>query len=92
MGEKLFPSVLYALHEYDSTMPFIDVLNKLEKLRLIPSADEWIEFRNLRNTLTHEYPDNEDEIIQAIEIALDTYKTMLSIFGKMSDELQKRNS
>jgi hypothetical protein len=92
MGEKLFPSVLYALHEYDSTMPFIDVLNKLEKLRLIPSADEWIEFRNLRNTLTHEYPDNEDEIIQAIEIALDAYKTMLSIFGKMSDELQKRDS
>ena len=90
MGEKLFPAVLQLLQEYDRGMPFIDMLNRLERLRLLPNADEWIDFRNLRNTLTHEYPDNEDEIIQAIEIALDAYKTMLNVFSKMSEELKKR--
>ena len=53
MGEKLFPAVLQALMEYEESMPFIDILNRLEKLKLLPSADEWIDFRNLRNTLTH---------------------------------------
>lgn len=91
MGEKLFPAVLMALQEYDPGMPFIDILNRLEKLRLLPSADEWIEFRSLRNTLTHEYPDNEDEIIEAIVLALDAYKEMLSIFNKMAEELSNRS-
>ena len=91
MGEKLFPAVLQALLEYEAHMPFIDILNKLEKLELLQSTDEWIDFRNLRNTLTHEYPDNEDEIIQAIALAVDAYKKMLSVFYTMSDVIRKRN-
>lgn len=81
MGEKLFPFVLEILKEYKPQMPFVDILNKLEKLELIPSADKWIDYRNLRNILVHEYPDNEDEIIEALTLAVDVYNEMLSIFN-----------
>lgn len=83
LGEKLFPAVLQLLEEYDSKMPFIDILNKLEKLEIIPSSEEWIDFRNLRNTLTHEYPDNEDEIIEAVAVAVRAYKDMLGIYNNI---------
>ncbi len=33
---------------------------------MIDSADKWMDYRNLRNILTHEYPDNRDELIQGL--------------------------
>lgn len=83
MGEKLFPAVLQLLQEYKQNMPLIDVLNKLEKLGIINSTDEWIDFRKLRNSLTHDYPDNEEEIIEAITLAVDVYKKMLIIYNNI---------
>jgi len=81
MGEKFFPSVLQELYEYKSNMALIDFLNRLEKLGLIKSTDEWIEYRKLRNTLTHEYPDNEDEMIEAINISIEVYAEMKHIYS-----------
>ena len=51
-------------------MSFLDVLDKFEKLNLIKSADKWLEYRQLRNQLTHEYPDNYSEIISNIKLAI----------------------
>lgn len=84
MGDKLFPAVLDLLQEYNLNMPLIDVLNKLERLELINSTDEWIEYRKLRNSLTHDYPDNENEIIEAVNLAIDVYSKMLAIYNKLT--------
>lgn len=83
MGEKLFPLILQKLEEYKPKMPLIDILNKLEQLELISSANDWIEYRKLRNLLTHEYPDNTKEMIEAIEKALTVYKEMIKIFERL---------
>ena len=80
MGEKFFPLVLLELEEYKRSMALIDVLHRLEKLELIDSSDTWIEYRKLRNTLTHEYPDNEDEIIEAINLSIEAYSNMRNIY------------
>lgn len=87
MGEKFFPLVLSELYEYKRSMALIDVLNRLEKLELLKSSDEWIEYRKLRNTLTHEYPDNEDEIIEAINLSIDAYLNMKKTYEKMLERL-----
>jgi len=91
MGDKLFPAVLQLLEEYKQNMPFIDVLNKLERLELIQSSDEWIEFRNLRNNLTHDYPDNEEEIIDTINLSIDIYKKMIEIYTDMARLVKERS-
>ncbi len=83
MGRKLFPLVLRYLQEYDETMSLLDILNKLEKLEIIDSTDKWIDYRNLRNSLTHEYPGNEDEIVRAIPLAIVSYKEMKLIYDKI---------
>ena len=89
MGDKLFPAVLQLLQEYKQNMSFIDVLNKLERLELIESKDEWIEFRNLRNSLTHDYPGNEEEIIDAMGLSIDVYKKMIEIYTNMVKLIKK---
>ena len=92
MGDKLFPAYLQLLQEYRDNMPLIDVLNDLERLGVIESAQEWIEFRKLRNSLTHEYPGNEDEIIDALEAAVGTYRKMKSIYSKIKTDVETRNT
>jgi hypothetical protein len=87
MGEKLFPIILKELHEYKSSMSLIDVLHRLEKLELLDSSDTWIDYRKLRNTLTHEYPDNEDEMIESITLAIEVYENLKEIYSKMLDRV-----
>ncbi len=76
MGENLFPFSLSLLGEDMSTKPFIDILNRMERLGVISSATSWISLRELRNDLTHEYPDNEDE-----------RRTALQNLAKAADEI-----
>ena len=58
MGAKLYPLFLEIVGEEPETMTFIDRINKLEKLEIIDSAEEWKLMRDSRNHLSHEYPDN----------------------------------
>jgi len=70
MGDKLFKELLRSLLEYKDNMSMLDVLSKLEKLEIIPSEDRWLDYREVRNKLTHEYPDNENDILDGIKISL----------------------
>jgi hypothetical protein len=66
IGNKLFPLILQGLVEYSPNMPFIDILNQLEKLSVIESTEHWLSLREIRNLVTHEYPGNEKEIVDAL--------------------------
>ena len=59
MGDQLFKIFLEKIGEYKDNMSLLDVLDKLEKLEIIDEAVTWMEYRKLRNKLTHEYPNNE---------------------------------
>jgi len=76
VGDKLFKRLLASVGEYKSNMSFIDVLDKLEKLEIISNSDNWINIRQLRNQLTHEYPDNISDIIDGIKLAIDYFEIL----------------
>lgn len=63
MGEKLFKLIISRYEENTEKLSFIDVLNKLEKLQLIQSAEDWKILRQIRNDLAHEYEDDPDKIV-----------------------------
>ena len=52
-SQKVLRSVWMLLHE--AFVPFIDMMNKGEKMILVKSADQMIEIRDLRNQIAHEY-------------------------------------
>ena len=70
MGNKLFKTFLIETGDYREDMSFIDILDKLEKLKILDSAENWIRLRKLRNKLAHEYPDELEEILEDIREAL----------------------
>jgi len=58
MGKKVFGAVLVgALREPCEDSPMRDVLDRLKRLQLLPSADRCEEIRAARNSLAHDYPD-----------------------------------
>jgi len=81
---------LRKIGEYKDSMSLIDVLDKLEKLEIIPNADKWIDFRNIRNKLTHEYPDNEEEIIEDIKLSLEFFKEIDDILNRIIDYAKEK--
>lgn len=58
LGGKIFDLCLQINKENYTNMSMIDKLNKLEKIGVIESVELWDELRELRNHLTHEYPNH----------------------------------
>ncbi len=90
IGEKLFKVFLNDIGEYRDNMSLLDVLDKLEKFEIVDSANRWIEYRKLRNQLTHEYPNNEDEIIDGIKIAIDVYYEIETVLNNIDNYIDSR--
>lgn len=91
MGEKLFKVFLDEIGEYKDTMSLLDLLDKLEKFEIIEDAMQWMEYRKLRNKLTHEYPNNEEEVIEGIKIAIDIFSEIEIILHNIVLYQEKRS-
>jgi len=63
MGAKLLPMILELTKEQGDLDAYLDKLNCLEKIGALPSVDEWLELREMRNAFAHDYP--EDSELQA---------------------------
>ena len=66
LGNNTFRLLLEYLQEDIADKPFRDILNILERLNIIESAETWSSLRELRNDLTHEYPELIDETIEKL--------------------------
>lgn len=59
LGERLIPATLGWLAEPFEDWPMRDRLDRLEKLGYL-DLERWLNWRELRNRLAHEYPDAPD--------------------------------
>jgi len=83
IADKLIPELLKRSLETPGTV--IDNLIRMEKLGLIDSVDDWIEARNLRNRLVHEYMRDQDEFLQALIRSKELVPTLLNAQDKLSN-------
>ena len=60
MGDKIFRMILKKYEQSDNSVPFIDLLNKLEKYGCISSAKECSYLCKLRNEVAHQYDEAEE--------------------------------
>jgi hypothetical protein len=84
LGEKVFTLLLEAMVETVENKSFIDKLNKLEKLEIIPSVTWWQDLRKLRNVLVHEYPDNPAFIADNLNTAFIQTKRLLVFWESLT--------
>jgi hypothetical protein len=91
IGNKLFPLILEGLGEYKPNMPFIDILNTLEKLSIIEGAEQWLGLREIRNLVTHEYSGNEQEMVDALNELYQQAQVLISTLDNLSVYIKRRN-
>ena len=68
VGDKLLPAILRA--NLEKTGAQLDNLLRAEKLGWIESTQSWIKLRELRNRLVHEYIESADDLLNALQQAL----------------------
>ena len=91
MENKLFPLILQGLGEYSQNLPFIDILNKLEKLSVIESSVKWLRLRETRNLVTHEYPYGEKEIVDGLNELHQQSQYLSSVLENLLSYIKRRN-
>ena len=81
IGARIFPLILEILGEDAAT--FIDKLNKLEKLDYISDVDWWMELRELRNQITHDYPDDYEILSKHFCALITSVHELLVFWGEL---------
>ena len=67
LGNKLIPTYLAASGETPAT--FIENLDRAERLGLVADAQKWIDIRQLRNQMGHEYGSDPTTLASALNAA-----------------------
>lgn len=89
IGLRLIPAVYSLLENDTSAHPFIDILNRLEKLGVLTSAADWQYFRSLRNNFAHEYPERSEDIVNAINVLYASWDRFMALYMKLATTAEK---
>ena len=89
MGQKLFKSFLVALDEDIDHLPFVDILNRLEKIEILEDINIWRELREYRNELSHNYDDDPLVSSNIINTLYVKKEIMESIYMKIKNRVEQ---
>jgi len=90
LGNNTFRFLLEYLREDIAEKPFRDILNILERLKIIESADIWLSLRELRNDLTHDYPEMIDETVDKLNHLYNQLPLLENILSIIEEQVQSR--
>lgn len=80
LGAKVFKSLLDTAGISYTKMS--EVLTLMEKEEII-DLDKWIEFRNIRNELEHEYPDEIEEALEDLKYCVESFTYMQEVVRRV---------
>ncbi len=78
LGAKIFSLLLEVAGIPGSKMS--EVLYNVEKERIIDSLDNWIELREVRNELEHDYPEELEEALGNLKFCIDSFEKIESYY------------
>lgn len=85
IGTRLLPAILQSVQEWQENAPFLDKLNRAEKLGILTSVEQWQLLRELRNQTAHEYPDQPELVKANLARLLEQVPTLENIYCRMAD-------
>ena len=89
LGTNTFRYVLVYLQEDIIDKPFRDILNRLERLKIIDSSDIWLTLRELRNDLAHEYPMMLEETIDKLNLLYNQLSLLVHILMTIEQKVEQ---
>ncbi|MDP2903721.1 MAG: hypothetical protein Q8N96_11545 [Methylovulum sp.] len=88
LTDKLLPQYLLALGE--KTGAVLDNLNRADRLDLIADPERWLSMRQLRNRLVHEYVDDIENLVTALQTAQPMATELMSTAGLIQKLAQEK--
>ena len=88
MADKLFPRWLLALAEVPGSQ--IETLNRAERLGVLTSTERWLEVRNLRNRLVHEYMTEPAKFVEDLALAKEYSLMLMETFNRLRQDAMTR--
>lgn len=81
LGSKIFPLLLEISGIVNSKMS--EVLIQMEKEEIIDNLDSWIELREKRNNLEHDYPDDLEDALRDLRFCVDSLSRLESYYARV---------
>ena len=78
LGAKVFPLLLEVSGLGSTKMS--EVLFAMEKEQIIDSFENWIELREVRNDLEHDYPDDLEDALKELKFCVDSFDRLESYY------------
>jgi len=88
MADKLLPRWLLALAEAPGSQ--IETLNRAERLGVLTSTERWLEARNLRNRLVHEYMTDPAMFVEDLILAKEYSVMLLDTCNRLRQDIMTR--
>jgi hypothetical protein len=88
IGGKIFPLLLKILQEYRPEESFLDRLHKLERLNIIESIAMWNRFREVRNSIAHDYPETSEVTVAALNECESLCTDLIQFWDKLKQYIQ----
>ena len=89
IGSSTFKFLLIGLGEDIEGKAFKDMLNRLESLKIIPSVDEWMRLREIRNMMAHEYPTFVQETIEKLNLFYNSIPALEEVYMNIVGTIKK---
>jgi len=90
LGSKIFREYLSLLQYPVEGKNFLELLKELDKENII-EIDIWSEFRGIRNSISHDYPFEEKEKIEAINYLIMNVHYLIDITKKIKESFETIN-
>ena len=78
LGTKIFREYLSALQYPVEDKNFLELLKELDKENIL-DIDLWSEFRGVRNSISHDYPSEEEEKVEAVNYLVEHIEKLIEI-------------
>lgn len=90
IGAKIFSLILKMLAEDTNSLSFIDKLNTLERLGYLEDTNWWMDLREVRNQVTHDYPDNYEAIVLHLSMLSTKANELLLFWDALKNKIALR--
>lgn len=88
LGDKLLPALLARLGDRPASQ--FDNLDRAERLGWIENANRWIDIRDLRNKMVHEYMEDQTILADALNSGHHFVADLIDAANRMSAEVKAR--
>jgi len=87
IGSKIFREYLKEVGFVTEEKTFLELLMEIEKEGII-DVDTWSDFRKMRNLIAHDYPEDVEKKVEAINYLIENAPVLMEVVRKIESKIE----